>query len=129
MLVLALEQQKRVRQRAVDNFNRKHEHYLSSGSFIIRTWVLLHETWLDAQMGNKGASRWTSPYIIHRQLQETTYQLRELDGTVMRGSVAANHLKVFYYREDHQTVRTVQPAEFSLHAAASLSSFYMRQQS
>ena len=121
-LVLALEQQKRVRQRAVDNFNRKHEHYLSSGSFIIGTWVLLHETWLDSQMGNKGALRWTGPYIVHRQLRDTTYQLRELDGTVMRGSVAANRLKVFYYREEHQMVRTVQPAEFSLHVAASSSS-------
>ena len=124
-LVLTLEQQKHVRQRAVDDFNSKHEHYLSSGSFILGTWVLLHETWLDAQMGNKGALRWTGPYIVHRQMRDTTYQLRELDGTVMRGSVAANRLKVFYYREDHQTVRTVQPAEFSLHtAASSLSSLH-----
>ena len=106
-LVLALEQQKRVRQRAVDDFNRKHEHYLSSGSFIIGTWVLLHETWLDSQMGNKGALRWTGPYIVHRQLHDTTYQLRELDGTVMRGSIAANRLKVFYYQEEHQIIRTV----------------------
>ena len=118
-LVLALDQQKRVRQRAVDDFNRKHEHYLSSGSFIIGTWVLLHVPWLDSQMGNKGALRWTGPYIVHRQLHDTTYQLRELDGTVMQGSVAANRLKVFYYREDHQTVRTVLPAEFSLYATAS----------
>ena len=74
-LVLALEQQKRVCQRAVDDFNRKHEHYLSSGSFIIGTWVLLHETWLDSQMGNKGALQWTGPYIVHCQLHDTTYQL------------------------------------------------------
>ena len=121
-LVLAMEQQKKVRQRAVDDFNRKHAHYLSSGTFVLGTWVLLHETWLDAQMGNKGALRWTGPYIVHRQLHDTTYQLRELDGTVMRGSVAANRLKIFYYREDHQTVRSVQQAEFALHAAAVSSS-------
>jgi len=82
-LVLALEQQKCVRQRAVDDFNHKHKHYLSSGYFIIGPWVLMHETWLDSQMGNKGALHWTGPYIIHRQLRDTTYQLRELDGTVM----------------------------------------------
>ena len=40
----------------------------------------------------------------------------------MRGSVAANRLKVFYYRKEHQTVRTVQPAEFALHVAAVSSS-------
>jgi len=121
-LVLAMEQQKKVRQWAVDDFNRKHAHYLSSGSFVVGTWVLLHETWLDSQMGNKGALRWTGPYIVHRQLRDTTYQLRELDGTVMRGSVAANRLKVFYYREEHQTVRTVQRAEFALHVTATSSS-------
>ena len=120
-LVLAMEQQKRIRQRAVDDFNRKHAHYLSSGSFILGTWVLLHETWLDSQMGHKGALRWTGPYIVHRRLHDTTYQLRELDGTVMRNSIAANRLKVFYYREEHQTIRTVQPAEYSLHVAASSS--------
>jgi len=68
-------------------------------------------------MGNKGALQWTGPYIVHHQLCDTTYQLRELDGIVMRGSVAANHLKVFYYRGDHQTVRTVQHTNFALHAA------------
>ena len=86
-----------VRQRAVDDFNCKHAHYLSSGSFVVGTWVLLHETWLDSQMGHKGALRWTGPYIVHRQSRDMTYQLRELDGMVMRGSVAANHLKIFYY--------------------------------
>ena len=121
-LVIAMEQQKQVRQWAVDDFNCKHAHYLSSGSFVIGTWVLLHETWLDSQMGHKGALRWTGPYIVHRQLRDTTYQLRELDGTVMQGSVATNRLKVFYYREEHQTVRTVQHAEFALHVATTSSS-------
>ena len=121
-LVLAMEQQKLVRQRAVDDFNSKHERSLSSGDFLLGTWVLLHETWLDSQMGHKGALRWTGPFIVHRKLQDTTYQLRELDGTVMRGSVAANRLKIFYYREVHQTVRTVEPAEHALHVAATSSS-------
>jgi len=96
-LVLAMEQQKKVCQWAVDDFNRKHAHYLSSGTFILGTWVLLHKTWLDAQMGHKGVLRWMGPYIVHCQLHDTTYQLRELDGTVMRGSVAANRFKIFYY--------------------------------
>ena len=61
-LVLAMDQQKRVRQRVVDDFNSKHERYLSTGDFLLGSWVLLHETWLDSQMGNKGALRWTGPY-------------------------------------------------------------------
>jgi hypothetical protein len=120
-LVLAMEQQKRVRQRAVDDFNSKHERQLASGDFLLGTWVLLHETWLDSQMGNKGALRWTGPYIVHRKLRDTTYQLRELDGTVIRGAVAANRLKIFYYRKEHQTVRTVDHTEYALHVAATSS--------
>jgi len=120
-LVLAMDQQKKVCQQ-VDDFNHKHAHYLSSGSFVVGTWVLLHKTWLDSQMGNKGVLLWTGPYIVHRQLRDMMYQLWELDGTVMRGSVAANRLKVFYYWEEHQTVCTVQPTKFSLHVAAVFSS-------
>jgi len=41
----------------------------------------------------------------------------------MRCSVAANRLKIFYYQEEHQTVRSVQHTEFALHTATvSLSS-------
>jgi len=39
----------------------------------------------------------------------------------MRGSVAANCLKIFYYREEHQTVHTVEPAIHALHIAATSS--------
>ena len=117
-----MEQQQRVRQWAVDDFNSKHEHQLSSGDFLLGTWVLLQETWLDSQMGNNGPLWWTGPYIVHRKLRDTTYQLCELDGTVMCGSVAANHLKFFYYHEEHQTVRTVNPMEYVLHLTATSSS-------
>jgi len=77
---------------------------------------------LDSQLGNKGALHWTGPYIVHHKLQDMTYQLRELDGVVMHGLVAANCLKIFYYREEHQTVRTVRHTEYALQAAASVSS-------
>jgi hypothetical protein len=73
-------------------------------------------------MGNKGALRWTGPYIVHCKLRDTTYQLRELDGIVIRGAVAANRLKIFYYRKEHQTIRTVDHVEYTLHTAATSSS-------
>jgi len=57
-LVLAMEEQKCMCQQAVDDFNHKHEKYLTSSDFVLETWVLLHEMWLDCQMGHKGASRW-----------------------------------------------------------------------
>jgi len=40
----------------------------------------------------------------------------------MQGSVASNCLKNFYYREEHQTVCSIQHAEFALHVATVSSS-------
>jgi len=40
----------------------------------------------------------------------------------MQGVVAANHLKIFYYRKEHQTVWTVELEEYVLHAVVTLSS-------
>ncbi|RDB30744.1 hypothetical protein Hypma_005997 [Hypsizygus marmoreus] len=118
-LALAQETLKASRQWAVDNFYYKHEKYLSSGRFESGTWVLVQETWLDAQKGNKGALHWSGPYIIHRALQETTYQLRELDSTVRRESYAAMHLKIFYYCEEHQTICTVDYTTYAIYEATS----------
>ena len=103
----ALEKQKRERQRAVDDFNNRYEKYLVTNDFDIGTWVLVHETWLDNQKGNKLAPRWTGPFAIHRKLSDTTYQIREIDGTIKRGKVSKDRLKLFYYRKDLQTIKSV----------------------
>jgi hypothetical protein len=105
-LVQGLAQQKALRKRAVDEFNEKHRTQLSTGDFTLGTWVLAHETWLDTQVGNKGALRWTGPFIIHEKVRDKTYKLRELDGTVKRELYFATRLKIFYYRERYQTVRS-----------------------
>jgi hypothetical protein len=106
-LVLALEQQKQLCQKAVDQFNLKWANMLSTGDFELGTWVLAHETWLDTQVGNKGALRWSGPFIIHEKACEKVYHLRELDGTMKRELFFADRLKIFYYREDHQTVQSL----------------------
>ena len=65
-LVEVHEQQRITRQRAVDDFNKKFEKVLVDNDFEVGTWVLVHETWLDTQQGNKGALHWTGPFIIHQ---------------------------------------------------------------
>ncbi|KAG5643111.1 hypothetical protein H0H81_010271, partial [Sphagnurus paluster] len=57
------------------------------------------------------------------KLRDTTYRLRELDGTVRRESVAANRIKIFYYRREHQTVRSMSAKLYSVYVAAASSSF------
>jgi hypothetical protein len=105
-LVQALEQQRVFRKKAIDEFNHKHRSQLATGEFALGTWVLAHETWLDSQVGNKGALRWEGPFIVHRKIRDKVYQLTELDGTVKREHYFASRLKIFYYRHDHQTVRS-----------------------
>jgi hypothetical protein len=109
-LMLAHENQRKHRQRAIDDFNKRYENILVNNDFEVGIWVLVHETWLDSQKGNKGALRWTGPFIIHERVEYDGklkgYKLRELDGTVRRNVVALDRVKIFYYRKDHQTIKT-----------------------
>src|ERR1700733_6495181 len=98
VLADTLQRQKRERQRAVNNFNKKYEDYFVDNDFDVGTWVLLHKTWLEDQHGNKGANRWSGPFAIHEKLSDHSYRLREIDGTIKRGKVAKDRLKIFHYR-------------------------------
>lgn len=100
----ATEETQRTRQQAIDNFMRKHTTRIASGDYEPGTWVLIHETWLDRQLGNKGALRFSGPYIIHCRHHHNNYRLRELDGSLIREAVPAARLKPFYCREEYQTM-------------------------
>ncbi|TFY52589.1 hypothetical protein EVJ58_g9929 [Rhodofomes roseus] len=103
----ATEHLRQSRQRAIDDFMRKYARQIELGDYAPGTWVVVHETWLDAQHGNKGALRWAGPYIIHERYPSGSYCIRELDGTVLKEHVAASRLRLFFYRADHQTMSTV----------------------
>ena len=44
----------------------------------------------------KSGDTWAGPFRITKRYQLGSYQLKELDGTILKGSVAARHLKPFY---------------------------------
>ncbi|KAI0069942.1 hypothetical protein K474DRAFT_1566307, partial [Panus rudis PR-1116 ss-1] len=62
------------------------------------TLVLVHQTWLDNQHGNKGKLRWAGPYVVRNIVDGRFYTLMELDGTVMKGAFAADRVKQFFQR-------------------------------
>ncbi|KAL1938197.1 hypothetical protein VTO73DRAFT_11841 [Trametes versicolor] len=95
----------KTRQRSVDDYMKRNAHRIRHEPYEDGTWVLLHETWLDGQHGNKGALRWAGPYVVDSR-HENTYRLRELDGSLLRSHVAGSRLKLFYFRDDLQTLRT-----------------------
>ena len=103
----ALKKQRHECQCAVDDFNNRYEKYLVTNDFNIGTWVLVHKTWLDNQKGHKLVPWWTGPFAIHHKLSDTTYQIREIDGTIKQGKVSKNQLKLSYYRKDQQTIKSV----------------------
>jgi hypothetical protein len=109
-LALAHENQRKNRQRAVDDFNKRYEKILVGNDFAVGTWIWVHETWLDTQKGNKGALRWSGPFIIHERVVHEGalkgYKIWELDGNVRRSTVPLDRVKIFYYRNEHQTIKT-----------------------
>ncbi|KIP01286.1 hypothetical protein PHLGIDRAFT_49255, partial [Phlebiopsis gigantea 11061_1 CR5-6] len=100
----AVEHLEQSRCRAAADRDQRRERTMRTEPLEPGTWVLVHETWLDNQHGNKGALRWAGPYVVHCQHPSGAYALRELDGTLLRESVAASRLKLFHFRDEHQTM-------------------------
>ncbi|THH14737.1 hypothetical protein EUX98_g9572, partial [Antrodiella citrinella] len=98
------------RQADVERFRKKNARRIQTGVYPPGTWVLVHETWLDTQLGNKGALRWAGPYVVVEQHPSGSYRIAELDGALLAESVAAKRLTLFYYRKDFQTLHlTIEP--------------------
>jgi hypothetical protein len=85
-LVQVHKNQQKMREHAVDDFNKKYTKVLVDNNFEVGTWVLVHEMWSDTQMGNKGALHWSGPFIIHERIKHKgklkAYRVQELDRNV-----------------------------------------------
>jgi len=101
----------------MDDFNKQYSKILVNNDFEVGTWVLVHETWLDTQQENKGMSSWSGPCIIHECVVHDGklrgYKLHELNGTIHRGTIALDHVKIFYYKEEHQTIKTYSATSYA----------------
>lgn len=111
------------RKRAIDDHNARYKAHETFHDFEPGMWVLRHETWLDNQKGNKDKWRWTGPFIVHEKHDNNVYTLRELDGTVMRGNITAHRLKLFFYREPGQVLKTVSQTHYDAIKADNTLSF------
>ena len=80
--------------------------------------VLVHETWLDTQQGHKGLPNWSGLCIIHERVlhdeQLRGYKLCELDGTIHWGTITLDHVKLFYYKDKNQTIKTYSASSYVL---------------
>jgi hypothetical protein len=60
--------------------------------------VLLYKQSLESQWGKLFSNGWNGPYRVVSQFPGGSYQLEELDGTLLKRRAAAAHVKWFYAR-------------------------------
>jgi hypothetical protein len=116
LLTPALEALRQSRLKSIENMN-KRMRYHSFKDFEPGMWVWRHETHLEGQHGRKEDMRWAGPFIIHEKHPNDVYTLRELSGVIIRGTVTVHRLKLFYYRPDRQTLKSVVPAMSYYHGS------------
>jgi len=92
-----------------------HQILLSSRTKSVRYWdrklaarlrkpleegqlVLIYNKSLEDQWGKLFSNRWNGPFKVKRQLPGGSYILEELDGTELKRTYAASHIKRFYPR-------------------------------
>lgn len=80
---------------------KKNAKHITSGDFESRTWIIIHETWLNRQLGNKGTLWWSDPYAIYGKHINSNYYLQKLDGSILKEVVPVTHLKLFYFHDDY----------------------------
>jgi len=98
----AVDQSSKLHIDAAEYYAKKHVHRLISGKYAPGELVLVALKGPNIVHGSnlpKSADRWAGPFKIAKRYISGSYQLQELDGTILKGSVPAGHLKPFYTRE------------------------------
>jgi hypothetical protein len=97
----AADRSKKSRVQAAEQYAIKNARRLISGKYAKGELVLVALKGPGIVRGSglpKSADTWAGPFRITKRYQSGSYQLRELDGTILKGSVPAGHLKPFYTR-------------------------------
>jgi len=92
----------RNRMQAAEQHATKNARRLVSGEYTKGELVLVALKGSGIVRGSglpKSADTWAGPFRIAKRYQSGSYQLKELDGAILKGSVPAGHLKPFYTRE------------------------------
>jgi len=88
--------------RAAEDNARRNARRLVMGHYDPGTLVIVYQAQFDVNAKFQGAKyreRWAGPYRVTACLPSGSYRLMELDGSPMKGTVAANRVKLFYSRE------------------------------
>ncbi len=106
------EKLRQLRLRAIQDWERRVNYRFDFSDYEEGMWVWLRESQLDETKGNKGDWTYSGPYIVHKKLPHDAYVLRELSGAILKGNVNVHRLRLFFYRPDHQTLKTTLTPRF-----------------
>jgi hypothetical protein len=98
----AVDSNTKSRAQAAEQYAIKNARRLISGQYNRGELVLVALKGPGIVRGSslpKSADRWAGPFKIVKRYISGSYQLEELDGALLKGSVPAGHLKPFYTRE------------------------------
>jgi hypothetical protein len=93
---------KKQRVAAAESHAVKHARRLIAGNYRPGEFVIVALKGPGIVRGQnmpKSADTWAGPFRIARRFKSGSYELAELDGTLVRGSVPVAHLKPFYTRQ------------------------------
>jgi hypothetical protein len=102
----AADKNARARIQAAKDYATRHAGRLVSGLYAKGELVLIALKGPGIIRGSglpKSADSWAGPFKINKKFQSGSYQLKELDGTKIRGSIPAGHLKPFYTKHNPTT--------------------------
>jgi Integrase zinc binding domain/Integrase core domain/RNase H-like domain found in reverse transcriptase len=92
----------RARIQAAKDYAIKHARRLVSGIYREGELVIVALKGPGIVRGGtlaKSEDTWAGPFRIVRRFNSGSYQIEELDGSILRGTIPAGHLKPFYTRE------------------------------
>jgi hypothetical protein len=93
------------RVKAANDYAAKNARRLVSGRYYKDEYVLVALKGPGIVRGAnlpKSADTWAGPFKVVKRYKSGSYQLKELDGTILKGAVPVSHLKPFYTRKNQQ---------------------------
>ncbi|OMJ17852.1 Retrovirus-related Pol polyprotein from transposon [Smittium culicis] len=94
----ASKRQKDSRKKDVEYFNNKHK--IRDTPLMVGDMVLQYDNTLGKQREQKLSNRWYGPFVITKDNNNGSYNIRELNGVDIKLPIAGNRLKRYFSEED-----------------------------
>ena len=112
----AASRNKEARVQAANDYATRNARRLVSGKYKKKELVLIALKGPGIVRGSgqpKSSDTWAGPFEVAKRYHSGSYQLRELDGSLLKGSVPASQLKPFYTKDTPKRTEILSSEEDS----------------